>query len=224
MIVIVWILTACLVRFYPAHRRVIESDLHLFAAFTYPDRGMYRQAEMLFDYINRNPQFLSQETRLLQGAVLTRMGNDAKAKEILELALVDQEQNRKRHPDSPAPDRYAGLALKLLHRPQEAARAYQAALEKDSARLGRAEDAPTRAWIHRSLGQTLQAMGDSEAAFNHFSMARALVPEGDAEHRRKFPEEERFRGMRDRLLRKFLGLQYNEAAPARPGDPLLRTN
>ena len=185
---------------------------------------MYRQAEMVFDYINRNPQFLSQETHLLQGAVLMRMGNDAKAKEILELALADQEQNRKQHPDSPGPDRYAGLALKLLHRPQEAARVFQAAVEKDGARLGRAEDAPTKAWIHRSLGQTLYAMGDSEAAFNHFSMARALVPEGDDGHRRKFPEEERFRGMRDRLLRKLLGLQYNEPAPARPGDPLLRAD
>jgi tetratricopeptide (TPR) repeat protein len=71
----------------------------------------------------------------------------------------------------------------LLARPREAEQAFQAAIKKDRAGLGRAKDALTKAWIHRSLGQTRYAMGDRDAAFNHFSMARALAPDQKTRYR-----------------------------------------
>ena len=138
---------------------------------------MYRQAEMLFDYINKNPQFLNPTTHLSQGKLLMRMGRTAEAKEFFELALAEQERLRQRYPDNPEPDRRAGKILTLLARRQEATRAFQVAIEKDRARLERAIDDATKARVYRSLGQTLYAMGDSEAALNHISMALALAPD-----------------------------------------------
>jgi len=63
MIVTLGILTVFQVHFYSSPKSV-SRVLNLFAANYLPSAGMHRQAEILFEYINQNPQFLKPETHL----------------------------------------------------------------------------------------------------------------------------------------------------------------
>jgi len=173
MLLSVGILTAVLVQLYPWPEK-LRYNLNRFAAVRFPSAGMHRQAAMLFDYMDQNPQFLMAETPLHHGALLMRMGRHAKAKTILERVLAEQEHLRQQHPDDPGPYRNAGMVLALLARPQEAERAFVSAIEKYQARLDRAAGAATKSSLHQSLGETFLMMGNSEAASKHFTMARAL--------------------------------------------------
>jgi len=174
MIVAVGIITALLVQFYPAPMQ-LKINLNQFAKARLPTRGLYRQAETIFAYMDRNPQYLLPETRFQHGLLLKRMGRHAEAREILDRVLAQQEQRQQQHPDDPDPYRFAGKVLMVLGRKQEAERAFQEALGKDRSRFERASDRATEAWIHLSQAETLCAMGDTEAASRQFSIASTLT-------------------------------------------------
>lgn len=175
MLLTVWTLTALLVHFFPWPQE-LQRYLNRFAAIDYPSRGMLRQAELLFDYMNQNPQFMQSDTHLHHGELLMRLGRHAEAKKVLELAMAEQEQLQQRDPEDPgAAHVMAGRILTVLGRPSEAQRAFLVAMEKDRARLDRAEDAAAKSSAHWSLGETLFAMGDSEGGFKEFSIARGLA-------------------------------------------------
>ncbi|MFQ5904821.1 MAG: tetratricopeptide repeat protein, partial [Candidatus Binatia bacterium] len=141
----------------------------------FPNAGMHRQSEMVFDYINQHPQFLTPETHFRQGVLLMRMGQHTKAKEILELALAEQKRLEQKRPEGPVPYRVSGQVLTLLGRQQEAKAAFLEAIEKDRALFERASDAGAEARIRWSLTKTLIASGDYEAASQQLSRARALA-------------------------------------------------
>ncbi|MGH7410860.1 MAG: hypothetical protein ACREJ6_07370 [Candidatus Methylomirabilis sp.] len=176
MMLTVAILTAFLAQLYnwPS---ALTGNLNLFAKTLYPNAGMYPQAEMLFEYMNQHPQFLKMETHAEHGALLMRMGEHGKAKEILEIALAEQKRFQNETPDDPEPYRNAGKVLTLLGRAEEAQEEFQGALEKDRARLERATGARVRARVRWSLGITLLASGDAEAASAQLAMARAIAPD-----------------------------------------------
>jgi len=182
MILTLGLFTAVLVQFYPWPQKLTNSLNH-FAASHYPTAGMPRQAEMLFDYMNRNPQFLTPETHYYHGQFLMRVGRHVKAKEILGLALAEQEQLQQRDPNDPAPLRNSGRILRLLGRSQESERAFLDAMDKDLARLDRANDTATKSSAHWSLAQTHLSLGESEAASQQFAMAHALAPDAKIRHR-----------------------------------------
>ena len=181
MILTVWIFTSFLVRFYPWPAELTR-NLNKFASSWFPAVGMYRQAEALFDYMDRNPRFLLADTHFEHGVLLIRMGRHAKAREVLQVALSEQERLQGQDREDPVPYRIAGQVLRMLARPKDATRAFQKALENDQVRLELANDVLTKAWIHWSLGLTLHAMRDSEAAFKEFSMARRLAPDRRTQH------------------------------------------
>jgi tetratricopeptide (TPR) repeat protein len=132
---------------------------------------------MLSDYLSRNPQFMMAEMLIEWAEKLMRRGRPSDARKILEGALAEQERLQRRHPDHPAPQRNAGQLLTVLARPEEAERAFLEAIEIDRARLDRANDVASKAWVHFSLGETLLAMGDSEAASIELALARSLAPD-----------------------------------------------
>jgi len=174
MIVMLGVLTAVLVRSFPWEDK-LKRNVTSFALFQFPAKGMHRQAAVLSDYIRGDPQYLHGETILRQAIRLMRLGRLAQVRNILEQALTEQERIQQRHPAHPAPHRIAGQLLTLLARPQEAERAFLEAIELDRARLDRANEGATKAWINFSLGETLFAMGDFQAASKQFALARALA-------------------------------------------------
>ncbi len=180
MIVTVSILTLSLVWLFSTVEH-LKHDLNQFAAERLPREGMYRQAEMLFDYINEHPQFTTPETRFRHGVLLMRSGQAVKAKKVLESALTEQVRFQQERPDSPIPHRIAGQVLALLGREDEAKHQFLKAIEKDWHRFKQTSDAAARAWTQWSLAQTLLAMGDSERALEQASMAHAVAPDRSTE-------------------------------------------
>lgn len=176
MILTLGMITACLVYYY-SRPELLGKRLNSYATRVYPAAGMYRQAEMLFEYMNHHPQFLTPETRLRHGMLLLQMGKESEAKTILALALDEQKRLAEQRPESPGPFFLAGQVLTLLGDRQEAQAAFVKAIKKDRARLERAKDAATEALIRWSLARTLLASGDSSAARDQVSRARALAPE-----------------------------------------------
>ncbi|MGH7380697.1 MAG: tetratricopeptide repeat protein [Candidatus Methylomirabilales bacterium] len=174
MMVTLGILTAFLVQFY-SWPEGLKYELHSFAATRFPNVGMYRQSEMVFDYIDQQPQFLISETRFHRGLLLMQRGQHKKAREILELSLAEQRQVQQKWPERPIPYRIAGQVLALLGQREEAQAAFLEAIQKDEARLERVKDASDEARIRWSLGETFLAMGNFVAAAEQLSMARALA-------------------------------------------------
>lgn len=176
MILVMGILTIFLVQFYSTPSQ-LTYRLNQFAANHFPNAGMYRQAETVFDYIDQNPQFLEPETLFQHGVLLMQMGKDIEARNALEYALIEQERFEKKMPGNPIPFRVTGQVLTLLKRDQEADAAFLRAVESDKARLDRAKNPVAEARIRLSLGQTFLAQGDIEAAIQQLSRARALAPD-----------------------------------------------
>lgn len=168
------ILIVLLLGFYP-YPSELRHNLNWFAAKRYPDEGMYRQALVLFEYINQYPHFVQPETRFRHGALLMQRGDPARAKEVLEIALSDQERFRREWPKSSEPDRVAGQVLTLLGRKEEAKDAFLQAIRKDQTLLQQVKDTTKEAWLRWSLGKTLLAMGNSDAASAEMSIARSLA-------------------------------------------------
>jgi tetratricopeptide (TPR) repeat protein len=167
-------LTTFLVLFY-TDIEALKSHLNWFAATALPGEGMYRQAEMVFDYMNDHPELLTPETRLQHGALLMQMGKQPKAKEVLELALAEQGGIKKDRPENTTAYRVAGQALTLLGRRGEAQVEFRHALEMDRARLERLTGTEAEAKIRWSLGRTLLAGGEDAAALEQLSIAGAVA-------------------------------------------------
>ena len=176
MMVTLGILTVFLVQFY-SWPELLKYNLNLFAGTSFPEKGMYQQSEMVFDYLNQHPQFLTPETHFRQGVLLMQRGQHAKAKQILELALADQKRFQQELPESSVPSRISGQVLALLGREEEAKAAFLEAITRDQARLERAKNARSEAEARWSLARTLLASGDSDAASEQLSRARTLAPD-----------------------------------------------
>lgn len=168
------VLTAFLVHFYSSPEKLREM-LNSFAGNSLPGKGMHRQAEMLFDYMNEHSQFATPETRFRHGELLMRSGQAVKAREVLEATLTDQKRFQQERPDSPTPYRIAGQVLTLLGRGDEAKHEFLKAIEKDRARLERSTDASTEVMVRWSLGETLLAMGRFQEASEQLLIARPLA-------------------------------------------------
>ena len=176
MMVTLGILTVFLVQLntWP---ELLKYNLNSFAGTLFPYVGMYRQSEMVFDYVNEHPEFLTPETHFRQGVLLVQRGRHTKAKEILELSLEDQKHFQEEFSESPIPYRITGQVLILLGRKDEAKGAFLQAIEMDQARLEQAKEAIGQARVRWSLTRTLIASGDYEAASQQLSRARALAPD-----------------------------------------------
>lgn len=171
------ILTLFLVGFLNHSQERLKDQLNWFASKGLPSAGLSQQAEMIFEYMDRHPEFVKLETHWQYGLLLMERGQQSKAREILEAALVDQERYAQRVPWSSLPHRIAGQVLGLLGRQQEAETAFANAIDNDRARLDDITDPRGKAMIHFSLGKTLLARGDREAASEQLSIARGLVPD-----------------------------------------------
>ncbi len=172
MIATVGALALLLVQFHDLQEG-LRWRLNYFATTAYPNAGMYQQAELVFDYINKHPQFLTSETHFRQSLLLAEMGNNRQAEEMLKLALAEQKALMK--PDGLSPYRVAGQVLLLLGRKQEAEAAFVQAIRTDLARLERVRDAGDEVLVRWSLAKTLLASGSSEAAWQQAMMARGLA-------------------------------------------------
>jgi len=167
-------LTAFLVQ-VSSSTEMLRDKLNRFALVHFPSRHMYGNAEMVIDYMNEHPQFLTPETHIRHGMLLVEMGEHAKARRILEIALAEQKKYQEERPGDSWPYRNAGQVLKMLGRPEEAEAEFLRALERDRSQLEQAVDAKVEARVRWSLAETLFASGDSVAALEQALVARAIA-------------------------------------------------
>jgi tetratricopeptide (TPR) repeat protein len=136
---------------------------------------MYQQSDLLFRFIDRHPKYLGKETRYYHGLVLLKLGRNNEAREILKKAIREQEQRRLKKPEKPEVYRHAGKILHVLDRTIDAKKAYLQALKLDQERLKVAIDHEKEAIYRWSLGKTLFAIGEEEAADEQFQQAAKIT-------------------------------------------------
>ena len=102
---------------------------------------------------------------------------------MLEATLEDHRFLAHTQPLNPDHDRVAGDALVVLQRRDEAQDAYRRAIDKDYLRLETASDATSEARVRWSLGRTLVAMGEPDAASAELARARALPSDAMTRYR-----------------------------------------
>lgn len=170
----VWILTAPMVWFLydlPTYKYTFEDVVR-----SYGLAGMYRQAGIIYDYIDRHPHYMGKDSHYNHGLVLMKLGRNEEARPILENALHEQELWQQEDRENPEPHRDAGKILHVLDRIMEAEKAYLQAVVLDLERLSKITDLNTGAAIRWSLAKTLFAMGRNDAADEQIQQAVEITP------------------------------------------------
>jgi len=176
LLLVLCLLSMILTHYFNPSTGTFGKDLNKFAYDKFPRRGMYHQAEKTFDYINRNPRFLNNDTSFNHALVLMKMERRKQAREILEQLFINQEDLMQKITDDPELHRNAGLILNLLERSDEAKIQFNIAVELDRNLLEKFNDPAIEANIRWSLAKTLLAIGQIEAAFQQASHAAEVAP------------------------------------------------
>jgi hypothetical protein len=147
--------------------------LHHAATIEYPNRGMFRQSQLIFDYIVRHPRLVNDDTHIVHAHILRALGKESQAQEALGSALARLESSG--HPHDVEYLRRKGEILMLMGRTADGKDVLARALAIDEERLATAGPAerPVVLW---SLGRTLAVSGDAATATRRGREALALQP------------------------------------------------
>ena len=150
--------------------------LNDFAAQRFPDAEMYDQADILFRYMEENPELQASSTHVEHARLLLGIGHQERARRALRRALEAQEARLALYPAAlPDVRRVQAEAHLLLEQPAQAEEALQEALAADRAALERTDDEAERAEIHWSLALSAELYGDEDAALHHATTACQLA-------------------------------------------------
>jgi tetratricopeptide (TPR) repeat protein len=165
----------------------LRARLLQFAVFGYPKDGKDEQAARLYDYSEAHPDLIDHGigaysvtggTRIEHARLLLRLGQEAKARDVLGEALEFLDDPAHVRPqDAVAAERSRGVILKLLGREQEAATALRAAVAADEANLAAAKNAEAEAWVRWSLAKTYVAAGQLDVALKETRIAYDRTPD-----------------------------------------------
>lgn len=143
------------------HEGGLGDRLRRTATRDYPALGMYEQAGMLFEYMQRHPEYLRQDTRIAWSRILlARSENDEAMKLLEESLLLLRESGR---PKDAAYLRDEGEILTLMGRKSEGQVRLDRAFEIDARNLSTAA-ATERAEILWSQARTYAVKGELEQA------------------------------------------------------------
>jgi tetratricopeptide (TPR) repeat protein len=113
MMGIITIITVPLVVFFH-DKHHIDYRLNQFGSTQYPAFGMYKQAALVFDYIDRHPKYLKKDTLYYHGLVLLKLGRNEEANDMLENALEKIKVLQLEEPNNPEVFRATGKIFHVL--------------------------------------------------------------------------------------------------------------
>ncbi len=142
----------------------------------YPALGMYRQADMLFAYMEAHPQYLRADTRVAWARQLLARGEPDAAAKVLQEALADL--RRSGRPVDAVYLRDEGGVLLLSGKKQEAMGLLERALALDETALS-ASAGTKRAELLWSQARTKAAMQDFDGARKLAEEARTAAPSAE---------------------------------------------
>lgn len=175
LVTVLGICTSFLVGFLP-NDNTLKYFLTQAGTRKYPGNAMYRQANLIFNYIDRNPRYQKHDSRYHHGLVLLKLDKREDAKDVLNTALKELQLRRQREPDNPEVYRDIGKIFHILDRISEAGEAYNRSIELDQNRLRTAANAKEKAEYKYSLGKTFFAMGQYKAAAELLTQAAEVSP------------------------------------------------
>lgn len=157
----------------------MRTRLNDFATNRFPNVGLERQAETVFEYLAAHPEVQQSDTYVLQAQFLSAIGRAEDANRALERALAVQDSLILERPTDSEIQRNRLAIFQMLGRKSEAERAFQQAMDLDRTRLDQAHYGATAARVRWSMAQTLQQAGRDEAALEQIQAACAVVPEAE---------------------------------------------
>jgi len=158
--------------FFYGNPNAFKVRLNQYASSRLVHTGNFRQAEKIFEYLNRNPRLLMNDTHMHQGLFLQNTEKYEEARKILLMAIKEQERQRKLYPEEPQFDRNLGTIYATLGESHEAGVEYGKAIKKDEIRLKKAKNQKDLVKINKSLGKSYLAMGRKKEALSYLNRAR----------------------------------------------------
>lgn len=153
----------------------------------YAGRGLYQQAETVYQHIYANREYLRPETRLSHATMLKGIaGRDADATRLLTAEAAELEGADRLGKASSNRLRLLGAAYHSLGRDQDAQAVFARAIEVDDHQLQAASSADEKAVLLLSIAKTLASCGDPQAAVR--AAQEALTQVHSAEYRRRIGE------------------------------------
>lgn len=170
ILLFVAVLSAGMTYRFPGH---LSWRLNTTASREYPNRGMYDQAECIYEYIYSHPKYMRPETRLNHARMLLKLGNKNKALYILTEAVNEFETS---DPPEKQLSRYLrsfGIVLGLLEQSDRADAKFNQAIKLDEQQIESVSNQNTKAKLLWSIAKTLEARGDILAAIDTAQQARS---------------------------------------------------
>ena len=161
----------------PRIRDQFSGQIHWFASTKYPERGLYRQAEQLFDYILQDKDLIKDTTLVQFGILLVEM-KSRRAESILSQALDNINEMEKTKTNDQNLVRTKGVILKLLGQRSQAQVEFQKSIAIDLKRLENDSRDSEKPWITLSMAKTYIVMEDYESALPLLKEILNLAPPG----------------------------------------------
>jgi tetratricopeptide (TPR) repeat protein len=145
--------------------------LNLMASRDYPERGMYGQAQVLYNYIYQHPQYLSNKTRLNHVKMLQDTGKEADAIQILSGAAKYLEAKKQQKGLSSNSFRQLGIIYMMLANNTLADKYFDKSIElaRESLEMSRIPD--EKAKLLWSISRTMEARGDISSSITTIEQA-----------------------------------------------------
>jgi len=141
------------------------------------NRGMYHQSRKLFDYVDQHPHLQKSDYHYYYGRILLKLGESENAKRVFGEALEMNELLR--HQKKIGRTKYyrqKGEILHVLKKYDEAKASYRKAIMLNLKQLKKVNTHKQEARCHWSIGKTLFAMGQKEAATEQIICAMKIAP------------------------------------------------
>jgi len=172
MLFLVAIMSATLTYMYP---KSLTWRLNLMATRDYPKRGMYDQAQRLYDYIYAHPHHIRSYTRLNHGRMLLELGKQLEAFDVLSKAVKVLEAKNPPEAGLSKHMRQLGIIFTLLGQNDRADVEFNHAIEIDRQQLALVSRPNKKSKLLWSISETMEARGDVASAIENVRQARAIA-------------------------------------------------
>lgn len=150
--------------------REFGRTLNVMASHDYTMQGMYEQAEVIYKYIYKHPEYLNHKTGIDYAKMLRAAGKDEEAAKVLAVAVVELEAEDPLKNANSKRLRLLGVVYMLLKDDSQAAYYFSKSMEVDrKAMLSAQPNEKAKALL--SISETMEIRGNIEMAITNIEQA-----------------------------------------------------
>jgi tetratricopeptide (TPR) repeat protein len=153
-----------------------KTRLNVFAGKEFPAKGLYRQADMIFNYLERNPELTQEDYYIDKGNMLLKVNKETEAMELFNTGLKIDFKRLEKNPSNPEiMTRIAKIYTSMGN--MDFRRKYiKAALNEYERILSTSTSAHKKERAHMARGELFETLLDLNESINEYFKAAGVSP------------------------------------------------